>query len=229
MLTIMWNFIAQVERDLASIAQIVPPFLESLFQLIDMNLKSSLKLADYLIDRFTSTCPFKLPLLAFILTPSGLRFFRTNNLNSNDQIFDATNSAIFEYMFERGFGPQEILNVQASFNKYLSEFDINDFNTAPEPLNLWDFPLRINFKYEFYYGFSVLASEVLRIPSSEAAVERVFSSLSRITMCQMCNSEEESIKARLIVKFDSIFQKAGAINWVDLANNTENELKLLNY
>lgn len=58
-----------------------------------------------------------------------------------------------------------------------------------------------------------LTIEVLQIPASEAAVERLFSALSRAARQEMCNSHVKSLKGRIIVKSDSIFEDIGAIEW----------------
>ena len=57
------------------------------------------------------------------------------------------------------------------------------------------------------------------IPSSESAVERVFSALSRVTPTEMCNVTPIALNARLVVKFDSIFGSAGKVEWQELVED----------
>lgn len=64
--------------------------------------------------------------------------------------------------------------------------------------------------------FGVIACEVLMIPFTEAAVERLFAFLSSITSSSMYNSNLELIESRLIIHFDSIFRKAGPIDIKDI-------------
>ena len=66
--------------------------------------------------------------------------------------------------------------------------------------------------------FFKLAIEIFQIPSSEAAVERLFAALSR---GEMCNSNVSSLNARMIVKFDSIFKELGSIKWEEFAEKIE--------
>ena len=72
----------------------------------------------------------------------------------------------------------------------------------------------------------MLAQEIIQIPSSEAPVERVFSALSNVTNTEMCNVGPETLKARLVVKFDSIFECAGSIPFNDLIDDPIKSLKL---
>lgn len=55
--------------------------------------------------------------------------------------------------------------------------------------------------------------ETLQIPSLEAVVEILFSTLSLAAKGELFNSHLESLNDRLIVKFDSIFKDAGPISW----------------
>ena len=71
-------------------------------------------------------------------------------------------------------------------------------------------------------SFIKLAIEILQIPSSEAAVERLFAALSRATRGEMCNSNVSSLNARMIIKFDSIFKELGSIKWEEFAEKIEN-------
>ena len=57
------------------------------------------------------------------------------------------------------------------------------------------------------------------IPSSESAVERVFSALSRVTSTEMCDVTPLALNARLVVKFDSIFGSAGKVEWQELVED----------
>ena len=67
------------------------------------------------------------------------------------------------------------------------------------------------------------------IPSSESAVERVFSALSRVTSTEMCNVTPLTLNARLVVKFDSIFGNAGKVERQELVEDPVKTLKLYRY
>lgn len=73
--------------------------------------------------------------------------------------------------------------------------------------------------------FSDFATDVLTIPSSEIAVERVFASLSLITSNDMCNILPITLNARLIIKYDSFFNKAGSIKFEDLGDDEKSPLQ----
>lgn len=79
------------------------------------------------------------------------------------------------------------------------------------------------------FWFSQIAQEIIQIPSTEAPVERVFGALSQVTSTEMCNVDPETLNARLIVKFDTIFAKATNIYIDDLLNDPALSLKLKKY
>lgn len=77
--------------------------------------------------------------------------------------------------------------------------------------------------------FSLNAQEIINIPSTEAPVERVFEALSELYSAKMCHSGAENLQARLIFKFDTIFNKAGSVFINDLLDNPSKTLKLEKY
>lgn len=74
-------------------------------------------------------------------------------------------------------------------------------------------------------SFRCLAREILSIPSTETACERLFSALSRTTDKSMSNIQPKTVNARLMVKFDTIFERAGKINMSDICNDPKTVLK----
>lgn len=68
-------------------------------------------------------------------------------------------------------------------------------------------------------SFITLAKEVLLIPATEAAVERLFAHLSNLTTAKLCNTKVETLNSRLIVTFDEIFKRVGNIKWTDIPNH----------
>lgn len=93
------------------------------------------------------------------------------------------------------------------------------FDNFPKAIDFWQNYKKTN-DSKILSSFVQLAIEVLQILSSEAAVERLFSALSLATKGKMCNSHVDSLNARLIVKFDSIFKDAGPISWENSVNKT---------
>ena len=84
-------------------------------------------------------------------------------------------------------------------------------------------------KAQVPFLFSMIEKEICLIPCTEAAVERVFSALSKVSSSDMCNVKQDTLNARLIVKFDSIFGAAGSVTLNDLINDPIKSLKLEKY
>ena len=57
----------------------------------------------------------------------------------------------------------------------------------------------------------------------------MFSALSKVASAETCNVKPETLNARLIVKFDSIFAAAGAVSWEKLSRDTTKALKMHKY
>lgn len=84
-------------------------------------------------------------------------------------------------------------------------------------------------KAQVPFLFSMIEKEICLIPCTEAAVERVFSALSKVSSSDMCNVKQDTLNARLIVKFDSIFGAAGSVTLNILINDPIKSLKLEKY
>lgn len=227
MLEIMCNFLDQIERDLSSIADILPPYLEACKRLKEMNVKPANRLLKHLKYRFRDTCPLKLPIAAFLLTEKGLQYYRTSTDERIPLLF-VTTDAIEEYMKERNFPQKTIWSVKTGFQYYLNYFDITEFSKFDKPIDMWK-SFKTNSPIPNIEPLICFANEVLLIPSSETAVERVFRALSGLTENKMSKVSRETINARLMVKFDSIFGRAGPILWEDFGDETKDILKLKKY
>lgn len=226
MLQIMWIFVSQTEADLASIADIVQPFLNALDALFQMNTTPAKKLAEHLENRFKKSCPLQLPFFAFLLTKEGLQYFRSDQKGSeNFKNFELT---ITQYLIERCLC-RTITLVISTLRTYLEVFNINEFENFSKPIDMWKCDQYLYTKYGIPYCFSKLAEEILSIPASEAAVERIFAALSKITTKEMCKIKTNTINSRLVIKYDSIFGNAGSVKLEDLMNDPENILKLSAY
>ena len=71
-----------------------------------------------------------------------------------------------------------------------------------------------------------LAKEILSIPCTETACERLFSALSRVTSSSLSNIGADTVEARLLVNFNYVFKKAGKFNIIYLNKDTEKTLNL---
>lgn len=227
MLEIVCNFLDQIERDLASIADILPPFLDACQKLREMKVEPADKLRKHLQYRFRDTCSLKLPIVAFLLTDKGLQYYRSMIYDRVPLLFVCLKT-IEEYLKERDFAQKIIWNIKICFQYYLQYFDIQEFSKFDKPIHMWKY-LITNNKIENMEPLIFFAIEILLIPSSEAAVERVFRALSELTESNMSKISRETINARLVVKFDSIFGRAGPISWEDFGNETKDIFKLKKY
>ena len=68
MLKLMVIFVKEVEKDLSSISDIIPIYLKTIYDLCYMQNPAAKKLACYMRNRFTFTCPLNLALAAFLVT-----------------------------------------------------------------------------------------------------------------------------------------------------------------
>lgn len=210
-LKIMWNLIQKVEKNYSCVADIIPSYLFAISQLQQIDQKASQKMAYFLKKRFYSTLPLNLPMFAFLLTKNGLQYYRTYHL-SESNILESSINGLIGYQVERNFDFITRELNRFNFINYLLNFDISLFDKFQKPIDLW-IELSKSKSGFLCPSFISLAIEVLQIPASEAAVERLFTALSRATRQEMCNSHVESLNSRLIVKFDSIFEDIGAIEW----------------
>lgn len=222
-LLIFREFLSDIEQDLCSIAELIPPYIHAAQQLSVLIGELPQHAFYNLGNRFTSTCPLCLPWAAFFLTSKGLSFFRNAEINQ-DYLFQMSKFALEQYMKERDF-PHFITerNLEA-YEFYLLNFPLDFFNQAPSAFDIWGIPW--NFLPR---SFRILAQEVLQIPSTETACERLFSALSGTTEPRMSNILPETVEARLTVKFDSIFKRAGSVSIDDIGHDPRKALKLHKY
>lgn len=212
---IVWDFISLIEKDLTSIDQIVLQFIHALNQLYNMPIMAAHDMANSLQHRFIKTCPFQLLLFSFLVTKQGLIYFRQKWMG-NEEIIDNTYNAIFKYQVERQKDDKEFFQEKEIFKDYLMNFNINCFNNFRCSFDMWMYFEKHPDQIKMPLSFIILAKEVLLIPATEAAVERLFSHLSYLTSAKLCNTKVETLNSRLIVKFDKIFKRVGAIKWTDL-------------
>lgn len=226
-LKILWNSIEIVERDFSSISEIYPLFLTTYYNLLNLNSPAALKCSKYLKDRFTTTLPLALPCLAFLLTPQGLNFYR--NCEEQKVLFDFALIGMKGYLMEKNLFEKYFQICEDSFSKYLNNSDIEKMKNYPSHHQMWN---SISFQKDNKHissFFFDLAYQIVQIPSTECAVERMFSALSKVASTETCNVKPETLNARLIVKFDSIFAAAGAVSWEKLSRDTTKALKMHKY
>ena len=220
-LLIFNNFLMHLEYNLSTIVDIIPAFLAAYKDLSQLPGNLPLLALNNLQNRFMTTCPLHLPWAAFLLTRDGLEFFRNPDNNFNRQyLVNSIIVALSNYMAERKIEQKLIEMNLHYFQDYLQNFSIEAFTTFTSAYNMWkqlaDIPP----------SFRSLAKEILSIPSTETACERLFSALSAVTQSQMCNISPEMVNARLMVKFDSIFERAGKVDLKKLSTDTDDSLKL---
>lgn len=226
-LSIMKKFVDSIQKDLASIADLPPHYFIARSELINLPVPAAHRLAAYLEFRFTETCPLQLPLFAYLMTPDGLRLFQQDNREQQEAMLNAATSGMEGYMRERGFDENTISGNKISFYYYLINFDAGQFGENANPVDFWNqYINKISIFDVISHSFISIVTEVLQIPSSESAVERLFASLSKMVSCENCNVSPETLNARLCVKFDSIFSRASSITLAEISENPEKVLKL---
>ena len=208
------------ESNSSTIADIIPAYNLAIQELSQIGDPLAAFAKIKLQFRFKSTCSLKLPWVAYLLTQDGLQHFR-NSGNEQNILFGITSNALMEYMTERGFD-DTLKNTNIDiFHNYLKNFTIDIFKNYPSAYDMWDWQLDID------KNFRSLVKEILIIPCTETACERLFSALSATTTGTMCNISPETVNARLMVKFEYIFENAGKVNISGLNHKTENSLHLI--
>ena len=211
-LQIMWILIEKMERNYSSIADIVPSYLEAFNHLNEIQTEASQKMSNNLKKRFYETLSMNLPMLAFMFTKNGLEYFHEFQ-HSDENILKSALNGLIGYQRERELNKINIELNRIAFINYIKNFDSSQFDNFSSAIEFWTQYAKSNDEKIISSRFVNFIIEILQIPSSEAAVEKIFSVLSRLTRAEMCNSHCESLNARLIVKFDSIFKEAGAFTW----------------
>lgn len=157
-----------------------------------MNIPLSIDMANALHNRFLYTCPLQLPIFAFLLTNEGLYYYR-RFYEEDSEFVDAAINGMVCYQIERDIDADVIeINCNA-FKDYLEIFNIERFSSFSDVLEMWEFYEKNDPEIGIPTSFFTLAKEVLQIPSSEAAVERLFTFLSDLTSNKMCNSKEQTL------------------------------------
>ena len=78
-------------------------------------------------------------------------------------------------MTKRNFNAQTFQINHDFFLNYLSNFNLNHFDQYKNSIEMWKDSYTNFSKENVPFTFSLLAQEIIQIPSSEAPVERVFS------------------------------------------------------
>lgn len=226
-LLIIWQSIEIVERDFSSISQIYPLFLTTYNNLINLNTPAAIQCSKYLKKRFTTTCPLALPCFAFLLTFQGLEYYRS--CDEQQTILDFALLGMKGYLEEKRIAKEKITICQKSFKNYLENCDIDEMQKYPSAVFMWNCVTFRAINKQISSLFFELAYQVIQIPSTECAVERMFSTLSKVASTETCNVKPETLNSRLIVKFDSVFAAAGQVSWEDLSQDTSKALKMHKY
>ena len=201
----MWIFIKFIERDHANLADLMKGFLITYHKLKRIDTVESLFLAEKFHQRFSDTCPIDIPSFCLLITKDGLIYLKNNSIDSEEKckIIDLAHSGLKRYLLLRKIDEKVINTVLADFDAYLKECPIHFFSDNMSDFEKWS---------KLKTDLANFACEVLLIPCTEAAVERIFSFLSSITSSSMFNSSLELIESRLMIHFDSLFKKVGSID-----------------
>lgn len=201
----MWHFIQFIERDHTNLADLMKGYLITYHELKRINTEESLFLAEKFHQRFSDTCPIDIPSFCLLMTKDGLIYLKNNSIELEEKIkiLDLAHSGLKRYLFLRKINEKVTNTVLADFDRYLEECPINFFSDHMSAFENWS---------KLKTDLANFACEILSIPCTEAAVERLFSFLSSITSSSMYNSSLELIESRLMIHFDSLFRKIGPID-----------------
>ena len=241
--------IKKLERDCSSLADVFFNFKITLDQLIkfnndnpkpsDSNIAQSI--IDSLLHRFTTTIQLQFPILAFFLTGNGLRYLREKNLQHFISEDIALN--IFTEYEKENKDLEKLVNF---FNLFIKYYELTFLYTVNTTHDSFDFWMKILHGSEFWIvkptelllhkelqgfekKFASVAIEILSIPCSECAVERVFSHLADLLLNNKRNLSFETLNALLIIRMNSIFLQQDNQNSHIFLNNKFVELSKKNY
>lgn len=212
-LAIFIQFLYNIENDLCTIADIIEQFLSAIEKLGELQGDLAAYALDNLKNRFTTTCPLQLSWAAFLLTANGLSFFRNLNDADRPNIYQNARIGLENYMIQRNFNASLRILCGNYFDSYLITANEDCFDQFYSPYDFWKSSMEVPI------FFKEVATEILSIPSTETACERLFSALSNLTSTKMSNLKPETVNARLMVKFNTIFEKTGKITVKDIHSN----------
>lgn len=204
-LEIMNNFIVFIEQDHTNLADLMSGFILTYHELSNIESKLAQLLAKAFFDRFSKNDNLNLAAFAYLLTKEGLEYINKASFDEKEVFINFSIEGLTNYMNIRKTQNQK--DIISLYSNYLDNVQIEWFSENKSSYQMWE---------EVKNDFGVIACEVLMIPCTEAAVERLFAFLSSITSSSMYNSNLELIESRLIIHFDSIFRKAGPIDIKDI-------------
>ena len=212
-LRIMQRSILCLEDDHSSIVDIFICIFNTLRELKSLPQHTfTIYMIKSLRDRAVNTLGMNLPLAAFLLTKEGLMAYRSIPTLidcdiTQDQVFQNAMYGIYKYLEEKGrfLGiTDEMLSKEAM----IYEGYLIDYLTNADP-NLISYQYWIDntkYKDENFANFSSLCRDLLTIPASEAAVERLFSHLQAVYNHSNMKMHTETINYRLCVKMFNTFK-----------------------
>lgn len=192
-LKILNNFITIIEEDQTNLADLMNEFIFSYRQLSNGNSIESKFMAQCFYNRFWNDCHLYLPAFAYLLTKEGLLYIKESPENEKQMFIDFAINGLHDFIMKRKYTNfNEVFNL---FINYLNDLPIEWFSDDLSPYEKWE---------KIPNDLGMIACEVLTIPCTEAAVERLYSYLSQITSSPMYNSSIEVIESRLMIHLDSL-------------------------
>lgn len=233
-------FIKKMEKNSASIADIYINFeftLNELKTISNLYLRNpetnfAIDFHNKLVTRFSTTVEMNLPYLAFMLTGYGI-----NSLNFMTQekiIIQSVAKKTFEkyvkgdpnedklmYFYDKIFEYRFLTNLQFCFT---TEQSVAFWKNVIAGCHFWrSEPLLVQEnRSEFdsvHKLFAKIALEILSIPCSECACERVFSHLGDILMSNKRHLNYQMLNALMMIRINSIFLKQGGKDSNHFINN----------
>lgn len=163
-------------------------------------------------NRAITTLDMHIPLLAFLLTREGLIVYRNSSSESREDVskMSLLNNALYgmaSYINEKGV----FLNLSTSrmdeiFTQYKQYFIQYLNNADPETISyqFWNEKTKCNDSDDVH--FSTFCRDILTIPASESAVERLFAHLQRVYNHSNIRMHYDTINYRMCIKMYNIFK-----------------------
>lgn len=236
----------KLENDSSSIADLYKNITNTLHELKNINSinpkNDTFNIAKAIYNSITNrfTKEMDIPCFAYLLTGPGLRNLNENNIEVQNLIIYSKNGC--KNYVSNDFYSQKICHFFDIFLNYHEFSPLFKINSIKESIIFW-YRVQNDEETLFYpkvyedhpeireieKKFSKIAIQILSIPCSEAACERVFSHLSDILMNNKRNLPYDTLNALMIIRINSLFMRQNGKHSNDFIRNDIESLCKIDY
>ena len=202
-LSITWNLIKALEKDLAALSDVFQYAFMALKSLSAKDTSIRRQLYFALFERMLTGDELCLPCTAFLLTPEGKNAF--------DSISDTTIFNRVLYCGMKGlsiYAKDRKIYDEESLSHLFIQFMTDPSNTLAQCtsniVEYYSYMMQIA-NDPLMKSFYSIAFEIVQIPCSEAPVERLFSHLERFLAPQCHHQSEDLLNAKATIKMNYLF------------------------